>query len=72
MFCQEVMLGVVRTGCVNDTNKEKAVEIMREEAKAFFTEPKYQEARECVMNGTIDDRYVMANIITECVSRILE
>ena len=71
-FCDSIMKGVIATGIVTDDNKKKAIEIMREEVKAFFTftDDRYADQRGSVMDGTIHQNYVIADIVTECVQRL--
>ena len=69
-FCQAIMRGVINTGIITDDNQIEAVQVMREEAKAFFTGEKYEAQRECVLNGTLSDGYIIADIVTECVARL--
>ena len=71
-FCQQIMKGVVDTGIVTQENAEKACDIMKEEAKAFFTGEKYENQRQCIQDGTLHDGYIIADIVTECVSRLSE
>ena len=71
-FCEAIMKGVVATGLVTEENTQAACDIMKEEAKAFFTGEKYEAQRECVLNGTLHDSYIIADIITECVTRLQE
>ena len=65
-----VMQGVARAGVVNDENMQRAVEIMREEVKAMLFEDRYADARDCVMQGSVSDGYILALVITECVAKL--
>ena len=69
-LCQEVMIGVIKTGVVTDNNTGIACEIMKEEVKALFTGEKYESHRECIQSGSLHDGYILADLILECVQRI--
>ena len=69
-FCKEIMNRVVATGTVTQENAEKACEVMRKEVKAFLFGNKYENHRECVQYGTINDNYIIASIVAECVNQI--
>ena len=71
-LCQAIMSGVVQTGIITDENKTEAVNVMRQETKAFFIGEKYATQRECVQAGTLHDAYIIADIVTECVARLSE
>ena len=71
-FCASLMRGVVATGLVNKENAKIALEIMRQESIAFFTDDKYKNHRDSAVLGTLHDGYIMADLITECAEKIRE
>lgn len=70
-FCNALMRAVVATGAVTKANAGQAVEIMREEAKAFIAGDKYADERACLAAGTLPERVIFARVATECVSRLV-
>jgi hypothetical protein len=74
-LAQAVMRGVAASGCVVSDrgardNTQRAVDIMRDELKAFINGARYADARDCVLRGSLPDRTIVALIIANCVSRI--
>lgn len=65
-----VMRGVVASGVVTDANMEKALEVMRAELKEFLVGETYADARACVLNKSLNERYVLGLVIAECVAKI--
>jgi hypothetical protein len=67
-----LMTAVARTGAVRQGNEgdlDVAVKVMREELKAFLTEPKYADERSLTLTG--GQGLAMASLVAECTRRIL-
>jgi hypothetical protein len=67
---QFLMKAVVETGAVTEENAEKAVQVMRSELHEFLTGERYKNERESLLEGTMNERYVMASVVASCVERI--
>ena len=76
-LADNVMRGVVSAGVIRNTggdddNVAAAVEIMRDEIKAFIAGDRYADERECLRNGSLHEGYVLGAIVANCVSRIAD
>ena len=71
-ICNTIMTGVARAGVVTDQNIDRAVVIMRAEIKALFTSDRYADSREAIALGSINEQYVVALVIAECVDKIAQ
>lgn len=70
-FSESVMRQVV--AIMGEAVREKipqAVEIMRDEIKAFFFEDRWADARDCVMRRSMSDAWVINAVAAECADRI--
>lgn len=48
----------------------QAVAVMRSEIKSLLTGAEYADARECVFRGSLNDRYIIWLVVTNCLSKI--
>jgi hypothetical protein len=48
---------------------DRAIAIMRAELKALLFEARYADARACLINRSLNQQYVIALVVTECVTR---
>ncbi len=71
-FCNALMTGVAASGALNDDNLGRAVQIMRDEAKAFFTSGKYADERTAIVEGSVNTAYVIASVVASCVLKLTE
>lgn len=74
-LCDGILKSVVQTGCLNDASVEKqkeACEIMKRHVTDLVTKSdgQYAEHREAVLNGTIHQGYVIADVVANCVLEI--
>ena len=72
-LCHAVMAGVARAAGDRLRGREdEAVAVMRAEIKAALVgaTPTYQAAREAVALGSLNSRYLLALIVTECLSQL--
>lgn len=70
---QALMRAVVASGCIRrevDSDSSVAVQVMREELKAFLLSPRYADQRELALTGR--HNLAMASLAAECVARILK
>ncbi len=71
-MCKAVMRGVVTSGVVNESNIDRAVEVMRAEIKSLLTGDEYASERSAVLAGTVHEGYVLASVVASCVTKIAE
>lgn len=74
-LCQGIMKSVVESGCLNDATDEKkreACEIMKRHVKDLVigTDGNYEEHRAAVVEGTIHQGYVIADLVANCIDEI--
>ena len=71
-LCNAVMRGVASgiSGKREIADYNQATEVMRAEIKALLTGDEYKDARECVLNGTMHERYVIGLVVANCISKI--
>lgn len=69
-FCTALMKGVAASGAVNPANVDRAVQIMRDEAKAFITGEKYADERSAILDGSVHNGYVTASVVASCVLKL--
>ena len=69
-FAHDLIVGVVASGVVNDRNMDRAIEVMRAEAKAFLTGEEYADERDTVLVGSVHPGHVMASVVASCVIKI--
>lgn len=67
--------GVIRCTRGADDNVDLAVRVMRQELKALVVPTEdddgyYADARQAVLNGSVNERYVVGLVALRCVERI--
>lgn len=75
--CQTVMRGVAASGVIRatrgeDDNVALATRVMREEIKAFLTEPRYHDQRQALVDSDSMSGIVLATLVLTCVERIAQ
>lgn len=69
-LCNELMIGVVKTGAVTEKNAELAARIMREELNAFLSGEEYADERICLQNGTVSFQVIWTSVILGAANKI--
>ena len=72
-LCEAVMQGVANALRGRITDLDAAIAIMREEVKAFLNpdDPRYAAERDCVRLRSLHDGYIIADIVSRCIERIM-
>jgi cytochrome c-type biogenesis protein CcmH/NrfF len=65
-----LMVAVAKTGVINQSNMEIAVEVMREELFELLQGSKYENERQALLLGSVHQNVVLSSVVLECVSRI--
>jgi len=70
-FADSVMRGVVAAAADSVRQDiDRAIRIMRAECKAFLFGDEYADERDCVMRGSVSQRYAIASVVASCVEKI--
>lgn len=68
-LCDAVMRGFAAALNYKVADIDRAIAIMRAETKALFFKERYKDAREAVMLGSLNERYVVGLVVAECVAQ---
>lgn len=49
---------------------DQAVQVVTDEVREFIQGPRYADERECLKLGTVNERYIMASVVSSCVLKI--
>ena len=69
-FCTELMRGVAASGVLHHDNLDRAVQIIRDEAKAFFWGDDYADERAAIIDRSVSPSTVMASVVASCVLKL--
>lgn len=69
-FCNDVIVAVGKfTGVPNDEDISRLSELMKTEVKSFFSDPQYDDARQCYILGSLPYAYIIGSIAAEVVAK---